>query len=140
MSSIPKSLRLQVFAEAQYRCQYCRTSARLVGMPLVIDHIIPTSAHGSNERENLAASCYRCNEFKGVKIRAVDPTTGKLVALFNPFSQVWNEHFSWANGGTHIVGKTPTGCATVVALKLNNDYLVEARSLWITVGWHPPSI
>jgi hypothetical protein len=43
-----------------------------------------------------------------------------------------------ANGGTHIVGLTPTGRATVLALRLNNDYVVEARVLWIARQWHPP--
>ena len=30
------------------------------------------------------------------------------------------------------------GRVTVVALQLNNDNLVVARSFWISVGWHPP--
>jgi len=107
-------------------------------MPLVIDHIVPRSAGGSDERENLAAACYRCNEFKGTKTHAVDPATGELVSLFNPRTQKWHEHFVWANGGLHIVGLTPTGRATVVALRLNNEYVVEARALWIARDWHPP--
>ena len=27
----------------------------------------------------------------------------------------------------------------VIALRLNNDNLVEARAIWIEFGWHPPS-
>ena len=139
MSVISEAVRQQIFAEADHRCEYCRTSRRLIGIPLVIDHIIPRSAGGGNERENLAAACYRCNEFKGAKTRAIDHVTGEPVPLFNPRTQVWREHFAWANGGTHIVGLTPTGRANVVALRLNNDYIVEARALWITRGWHPPA-
>lgn len=138
MASIPETIRQQVFAEANHRCEYCCTSRRLIGMPLVIDHIIPQSAGGGDERENLAAACYRCNEFKGVKTHALDHATGELVPLFNPRTQHWLEHFAWANGGTHIVGLTPTGRATVVALRLNNEYVVEARILWIARDWHPP--
>lgn len=138
MSPIPESIRQQVSAEADHRCEYCRTSRRLIGMPLVMDHIIPRSAHGSDERENLAAACYRCNEFKGVKTQATDHATGELVPLFNPRTQNWSEHFAWANGGTHIVGLTPIGRATVIALRLNNEYVVEARALWISRDWHPP--
>jgi hypothetical protein len=48
-------------------------------------------------------------------------------------------YFAWANGGTHIVGLTPTGRATVLALRFNNEYVVEARTLWIAKEWHPPS-
>jgi len=62
MPPIPQTLRQQVFAEANHRCEYCRTSRRLIGMPLVVDHIIP----------------------------------------------------------------------------INNEYVVEARALWIARDWHPP--
>ncbi|MFE1744620.1 HNH endonuclease [Coleofasciculus sp. H7-2] len=47
-----------------------------------MDHIIPKSAGGSDERENLAASCYRCNEFKGTKTHAIDSETGELLPLY----------------------------------------------------------
>lgn len=115
-------------------------SSRLTGIPLVMEHIVPRSLGGEDYRENLAASCYRCNEFKGAKTHATDPETGQLVALFNPRNQNWNEHFVWVNGGTHMAGLTATGRATVIALRLNNDNLVEARALWIESGWHPPSL
>jgi len=107
-------------------------------MPLVIDHVFPRALGGSDDIENLCAACYRCNEYKGVKTHALDPLTGDLVPLFNPRTQLWREHFAWANGGTHIIGLTPTGRATVIALRLNNEYVVEARALWIPREWHPP--
>lgn len=139
MSEISKLVREQVAARAGYRCEYCRTFSRLTGMPLVMDHILPKSAGGSDDPDNLAASCYRCNEFKGARTHTTDPANRELVPLFNPRKQVWREHFSWANGGTHIVGLTAIGRATVVALRLNNEYVVEARTLWIAQDWHPPS-
>jgi 5-methylcytosine-specific restriction endonuclease McrA len=73
MASVPSTLRQQVIAEARQRCEYCQTQQQLIGMPLVIDHIIPRSLGGSQDRANLAASCYRCNEFKGPRMTAVDP-------------------------------------------------------------------
>jgi len=139
VSTISSALRQQVSAEAGHRCEYCLSSRRVIGMPLVTDHVIPRSAGGGDGRENLAASCYRCNEFKGARTHAADPATGELVPLFNPRTQTWREHFAWANGGTHIVGLTPTGRATVLALRLNNEYVIEARVLWIARHWHPPS-
>ncbi|MBC7970614.1 MAG: HNH endonuclease, partial [Verrucomicrobia bacterium] len=54
-------------ANSNHRCQYCKTSSRLTGTPLVMEHILPRSQGGSDDRRNLAASCYRCNEFKGAK-------------------------------------------------------------------------
>lgn len=137
--AISDKVRQQICATANYRCEYCKTSSKLTGMPLVMDHILPQVAGGSDEPENIAAACYRCNEFKGSKTHAPDPATSTLVPLFNPRQQSWTEHFSWANGGTHIVGLTPTGRATVIALRLNNDYVVEARALWIESNWHPPT-
>jgi 5-methylcytosine-specific restriction endonuclease McrA len=108
-------------------------------MPLVVDHIHPQVLGGSDERSNLAASCYRCNEFKGSKYQAVDPENNHLLALYNPRLQNWSDHFCWENSGTHIAGLTATGRATVVALRLNNEYVVESRALWILSGWHPPN-
>jgi hypothetical protein len=138
VSSISKSLRQQVINEAGYRCEYCRTSSRLIGMPLVMDHILPSSLGGSDERENLAACCYRCNEFKGAKIKANDPVTNESISLFNPRLQRWLDHFQWANGGTHIIGITAIGRGTVLALRLNNEDVVQARAIWISLSWHPP--
>ncbi|MGB3292228.1 MAG: HNH endonuclease signature motif containing protein [Phormidesmis sp.] len=137
--SISSNLRQQVISAANARCEYCQTSSRLTGTPLVMEHILPKSLSGNDERNNLAAACYRCNEFKGAKTHARDPESGQFVALFNPRHQRWTDNFAWRNGGTHIIGKTAVGRATVVALRLNNDQLVEARAIWIEFRWHPPS-
>jgi len=110
----------------------------VIGMPLVVDHVVPRSQGGRDRSDNWCAACYRCNEFKSNRMHAPDPATGKLAPLFHPRQQRWNEHFAWANGGTHVVGLSPTGRATVIALRLNNEYLVEARVLWIAWHWHPP--
>jgi hypothetical protein len=60
------------------------------------------------------------------------------VPLFNPRIHVGGEHFAWSDGGRTMVGLTSIGRVTVVALQLNNDNLVMARSFWISAGWHPP--
>lgn len=135
--TILEALRRQVIEESNYRCEYCKTPSRLTGTPLVMEHILPRSLGGSDDRSNLATSCYRCNEFKGAKTDAIDPETGQLAPLFHPRRQVWTEQFTWVNGGTHLIGVTPTGRATVIALRLNNENQVEARSIWIDFGWHP---
>jgi HNH endonuclease len=137
--SIPDHLRQQIIEAAGYRCEYCKTSSRLTGTPLIMEHIFPRTLGGADDRNNLAASCYRCNEFKGAKTHATDPLTGQLVALFNPRTQAWTDHLTWVNGGTHIAGITPIGRATVIALRLNNENVVDARSIWIEFDWHPPA-
>ncbi len=102
--SIPAKLRQEVIAAASARCEYCQTSSRITGTPLVMEHILPKSLGGSDDQDNLAASCYRCNEFKGVKTHVRDPESGQLVALFNPREQVWADEFAWSNGGTSFNG------------------------------------
>jgi hypothetical protein len=136
--AISDRLRQQVMIAADYRCEYCKASARITGTPLVIDHVFPQSLGGEDDVENLAAACYRCNLLKNNKTQVQDVETGEQTRLFNPRSDVWSEHFAWTEGGQLLVGLTAIGRVTVLALRLNNDNLVVARSLWIAAGWHPP--
>jgi hypothetical protein len=105
---------------------------------LEIEHIIPIARGGTDEADNLWLACRLCNSYKGSQSEGVDPTTGETVALFNPREQLWIEHFSWSDDATHIIGKTPCGRATVIALQLNNQIAVTVRSSWVEAGWHPP--
>lgn len=133
---IPIAIRRKV---AKYRCGYCLTQELIIGQPMTIEHIIPESEGGSSDEENLWQSCRRCNECKGNRMRAIDPFTETNVPLFNPRTQRWDDHFEWQEQGVFIGGLTPIGRATVVALRLNNDYIVRSRRRWVAVGWHPPS-
>lgn len=137
MPSISKTIRQQVALRAHYCCEYCKTQECLIGMPLVIDHVIPTVIGGTNELHNLAAACYRCNQFKGARTVSVDPASAKECSLFNPRSQPWLNHFCWLEEGLYISGITATGRATVQALKLNNAYVTASRKIWIAEDWHP---
>ncbi len=137
-SYIPKAVREQVAAEAQYRCGYCLTAEAIVGTPMEFDHIIPESLGGLSEVENLWLACPLCNAHKSNRIMALDPNTGERARLFDPRHQVWLEHFQWAPSGDRIIGRTSVGRATVTALHLNRPSLVMARRLWVAVGWHPP--
>ncbi len=136
--AISESLRQQICRAADYRCEYCKSSSQITGIPLVIDHLFPRSLGGDDGSDNLAAACYRCNLIKGTKVDGTDVETGQSMPLFNPRIHVWAEHFAWADGGRTMVGLTAIGRVTVVALQLNNDNLVMARSFWISAGWHPP--
>ncbi len=103
-----------------------------------IEHIIPLAAGGPSTEENLWLACPLCNGHKAAQTHHIDPASGERVPLFNPRQQVWNEHFCWSEDGAEIIGKTACGRATVIVLKLNNQYLVRARHRWVAVGWHPP--
>lgn len=136
---LPAALRQQVRADAGRHCGYCLSPEMLIGMPLEFEHIVPRVAGGLSTRENLWLACRRCNQFKGDRTAAIDPQTDEQVLLFNPRLQNWFEHFAWQPNGTHIVGLTSHGRVTVLALRLNNDYIVESRRFWVEAGWWPPT-
>jgi|GEM_PF-3335736 len=105
----------------------------------LLEHIIPLAKGGSNDEENLWLACPFCIGHKSNKTEERDPETGAVVALFNPRTQRWQEHFAWINGGLLIAGLTPCGRATVRALHLDDDPdAIQVRSSWILAGWHPP--
>lgn len=135
---IPVALRRQIREDAEARCGYCHTLEAFIGMPLEIDHLFPEALGGATVRENLWLACARCNDFKGDRIKAVDPQAGNEVPLFNPRTQRWQAHFRWSLDGSNIIGLTAIGRATVQALRLNNDFVLVARNFWLTVGRWPP--
>jgi hypothetical protein len=135
---VPVALRRRVAQLALHRCGYCLRSEELMGMPMTIEHIIPKAVGGLTTEENLWLACPSCNQFKGTQIRARDPRSGDWVKLFNPRLQVWDEHFAWSIEGIQIIGKTPCGRATVIALQMNNPEIVVTRRLWVNVEWWPP--
>ena len=136
---IADALRRKVMEDAQYRCGYCLTSQRITAMPMHIEHLIPLAAGGTSDEENLWLACPLCNAAKGTRMRYPDPATGADAPLFNPRRDVWSAHFRWSENGVEIIGLTPCGRATVVALKLNNEHLTRARRRWALAGWHPPT-
>jgi hypothetical protein len=137
-SYIPRALRERVAAQARHRCGYCLTAEAVVGTPMEVDHILPEADGGLTEEDNLWLACSLCNDHKNDRIAALDPQTGEVVRLFDPRRQVWAEHFCWAAEGDRVLGLTPAGRATVLALHMNRASLVRARQLWVSVGWHPP--
>jgi hypothetical protein len=137
MTYIPQKLRQQVAERAAYRCEYCQAQRKVV-MYLEYDHIIPKSAGGKTTLENLALACRTCNGFKHERQTATDPQTGNEVPLFNPRQQSWSEHFAWSEDGVFLIGLTAIGRATIAQFKINDQYALETRRLWVAAGLHPP--
>lgn len=135
---IPVALRRQARLDAKMRCGYCLSSEAVIGIALEIEHIHPTSLGGETVRQNLWLACHRCNQCKNNRIRAVDPVTQEEVTLFNPRIQSWHEHFGWDNSNTQIIGRSASGRATVTALQMNDEYVVQSRRFWVILGIHPP--
>lgn len=137
-ADLSEALRDRVRRSANDRCGYYRSPQQLVLGRLEIEHIRPRALGGSNDEENLWLSCALCNGYKGPSVDAIDAVTGEVVRLFNPRTEVWDDHFAWSEDGTHIDGLTPKGRATVEELRLNNAIAVEVRRNWVLAGWHPP--
>jgi hypothetical protein len=136
---IPVKIERSVRKDAKNRCGYCLSPQHLVMARLEIEHIIPISKNGSNDESNLWLACPICNRYKSDKTTGIDPETGEIVKLFNPRTQKWYDHFYWTEDGVQIIGKTPTGRATVKTLHLSDDGdALEVRSYWVLAGWHPP--
>ena len=130
----------RVRAAGRNRCGYCLSPQHLVMARLEVEHILPIAKGGSSDESNLWLACPLCNRYKGDKTTAVDPETGAAAPLFNPRAQVWSEHFRWTEDGLRIVGLTPIGRATVLALRLSDDPdALGVRSYWVLAGWHPPN-
>lgn len=109
-------------------CEYCHM--RQTDEPFLryhIEHIIAKQHGGSDDLDNLALSCHHCNLHKGPNLTAIDPETGRIVRLFDPRSQFWNEHFTIR--GTMITGASECGRATVRLLQMNDASRVELRIL-----------
>lgn len=137
---IPAAVVRRVRAAAAERCGYCLAQQRYVQAPLEVDHILPLILGGTNGEENLWLACTICNGHKAGKVSGTDPATGAILPLFNPRLERWADHFAWSADGIRVIGLTPTGRATVVALHLDRDPLsLMVREMWVSVGWHPPA-
>ena len=134
---VPVRVAAQVKARAAGRCEYCRAPQILIGQAFHLDHITPRSAAGQMTTENLCLACSHCNIAKGDRKAAPDPRTDKPVPLYNPRKDIWEEHFRWSQDWRKLIGRTPTGRATVSALDMNAKLLQKARPFWRVAGLIP---
>jgi len=130
--------RRMVEARAGGICEYCRSLRRFVPEPFNVEHIIPVAHSGKTEARNLAWACAGCNYHKGDKIEGIDPQTGRRLRLFNPRRHRWKDHFAWNEDATLMIGLTATGRATINALRLNREELINLRWALHTLNLHPP--
>ena len=136
--SIKAQLKQAVITRASGCCEYCRSQARFATQAFSIEHIQPQSRGGKTTLDNLALACQGCNNHKYTKTEGQDPLGGKIVPLYHPRQQSWSTHFAWTEDCTLIIGSTATGRATVQALQLNREGLVNLRRVLYLMGEHPP--
>ena len=125
MSRVPEAIRQAVRQRAQGRCEYCLIPEAELLFRHEADHILAAQHGGAPVLENLALACADCNRYKGPNLSSADSETGDIVPLFHPRRDRWDEHF--VLHGPRIVGRTPTGRATVFLLRLNDEDRVLAR-------------
>lgn len=124
---IGAAVRRQVRSRASNRCEYCQLSQAEAGAAVFhVEHVIPKQHGGPDALGNLALSCFHCNLHKGPNLAGIYPDTGRPALLFNPRTQRWQDHFEAR--GEWIVGKTPTGRATVRVLAMNADIMTDLRA------------
>lgn len=138
MASVAAALRRRVIELAGGRCEYCRSPQSHSPSPFAVDHISPRSRDGEDEIENLALACPGCNGAKYNKIESIDPATGATVALFHPRQQRWSGHFIWSDDALTLLGISEVGRATIAALHLNREGVVNLRDALQARGLHPP--
>jgi hypothetical protein len=120
------------------RCEYCLSPAAFSPDPFAVEHIQPVVQGGPTRLSNLAYSCQGCNNLKYTHTTAVDPTTGERVPLYHPREHRRRDHFAWSADLLQIVGRTPTGRATVAQLQLNRLGVINLRRILRLADEHPP--
>ena len=136
MSDIPARLRRLVIRRAADRCEYCGLSQAGQEATFHIDHIIPVVVGGATSAANLALACVSCSLRKGARRTALDPLSQEDIPLYHPRHDTWQDHFHWQ--GVTVIGKTPTGRATIAALDMNRPLILSIRREEVLLGRHPP--
>ena len=134
--TLPPRLAELVRQRALGRCEYCRMHQSLQGGTFHLEHIVPLSRGGASTEGNLALACPGCNLRKTDRVTAIDPDSGEEVPLFHPRTDAWIRHFGW--DGERVVGKTPTGRATVALLQLNHPRRIRIRVAEAGFDLFPP--
>jgi HNH endonuclease len=137
-AKISKALKQQVIDRAKGGCEFCRAQLRFSPNSFHIEHHIPLSRGGVNAAENLTLACPQCNLHKATKTEAIDLVTEQVVPIFNPRQMIWDDHFTWSDDTTQMLGTTPIGRATVELLQTNRENMLNLRWVLQQQGFHPP--
>jgi hypothetical protein len=117
------------------RCEYCQLRQDHSPVTHHVEHIVAKQHGGSDEPDNLALACHRCNLRKGRNLTGIDPLTNQVVELFHPRRDQWRDHFSIR--GVRIEGSSPAGRATVQVLAMNDARRLDLRQELLIRGDFP---
>jgi len=130
---IPAALARRVRRRASDVCEYCRLPQSSQEAAFHIDHIRPLAAGGSTTASNLALACVTCSLKKAARRRARDPVSKRLAPLFHPRRDRWSDHFRMT-ATYRLLGRTPSGRATIGALGMNRPSIVRIRRVLAVLG------
>ncbi len=122
---VPAALRRLVADRANRRCEYCGIHEDDVFLAFEPDHIVALKHRGATSEDNLAWTCFSCNRLKGSDVASIDPDTGKVVRLFHPRRDKWEDHFRHEQG--RILPLTAIGRVTEYLLQFNAPDSVDYR-------------
>lgn len=74
---------------------------------------------------NLALACFHCNCHKGPNLSGWDGGLDRVIRLFHPRSDLWDEHLEF--DGPRFLGKTPVGRVTIHVLAMNSEDMMALR-------------
>lgn len=123
-----------VAIRAAHICEYCHAPEAVFNLSFEVEHIIPLSRGGNNDKNNLALSCRSCNLYKSDVISVFDKENQTETRLFNPRQNVWTENFSINKETGEIKDLTAIGRITVLQLKTNGNTQLSARISWLKLG------
>lgn len=116
------------------RREYCKAPEKFINSYLEVDHFIPISAGGTNDRENLVLACRSCNSYKSFHQIGL-LAAGTPIRLFNPRVDDWDEHFSRDRTSAKLIGLTENGEGTINRLRMNSEPQLRARKNWLRPHW-----
>lgn len=122
---IPKALKQLIRERAIQHCEYCGVHEDDCVLLHRLDHIVARKHGGETVLENMAWSCFWCNSHKGTDLTSIDPDNGRIVRLFHPRRDDWDEHFQVRAG--RIFPLTAIGRVTVRLLQFNCPETVMSR-------------
>jgi hypothetical protein len=115
---IAESIRKKVIERAKNCCEYSHFSDNDTYFPHQIDHIISLKHGGKTTIDNLAYACFPCNNSKGSDVGTIILPDQTFIRLFNPRTDIWDEHFEIFSG--KFYSKTKIGEATIKVLNMND--------------------
>ena len=133
--AVSARLRRLVIQRAHGICEYCLIHQDDACFSFHIDHIVSRKQRGPTTSDNLALSCLRCNVTKGTDPGTFIGRPPRLVRLYHPRQDQWNQHFRLA--AARIVPLSDVGEATVRLLDLNAVDRILLRKALIKAARYP---